>query len=92
MECKHYNNHTCTQTCRCEGVASKCDYTSPISSEDGGSYRFLLTKAMELIHELDEHLTCSLPCIYCKKYDPNTVCDGRFEWIYMNKINQEIGR
>lgn len=91
MMCKHYRNGECTQTCGCAGNMAECDYTSDIVDASGGSYKFLLSKAMELIEEFREHMTCSLPCIYCKKYDSGKICDGKFEWIYEQKIKSEVG-
>lgn len=72
-------------------MPNKCDFVaSDISDEVSGTYKFLLAKTMELLGELSEHLTCSLPCIYCKKYDENTVCDGQFEWVYKDRIEEII--
>lgn len=92
MACRHYKDGECATGCTCGGETSKCDYTSEIIDASGGSYRFLFLKTMELLDELREHMTCSLPCIYCKKNDSNSVCDGNFEWIYESRIRQEIGQ
>ena len=56
--------------------------------------KFLLQKSMELIEELRENVTCSLPCIYCAKYDYDIkgVCDGRFKWIYEDRIKELLNR
>lgn len=91
MKCRHYKDGKCEVDCRCNGIPSKCDFVAfDTSDEVPGTYKFLLAKTMELLEELSEHLTCSLPCIYCKKYDGNTVCDGQFEWIYKDRIEELI--
>lgn len=92
MACRHYKNGKCETGCTCEGEVSKCDFTSELVDASGGSYRFLFLKTMELLDELREHMTCSLPCIYCAKYNINSVCDGQFEWIYEDRIKREIGQ
>ena len=61
-------------------------------SDSLDAYRFLLSQAMDFMIEFKEHMTCSLPCIYCKKYGSDTVCDGEFEWIYEERINELLGR
>lgn len=91
MECRHYKDGKCEVDCRCNGIPSKCNFiASDLSDDNPGVYKFLLAKSMELLEELSEHLTCSLPCIYCKKYDENTVCDGQFEWVYKDRIEEFI--
>lgn len=92
MICKHFEKGRCFVDCRCNGEPSKCEFVCGITDDSSGTYRFLLSKTMDLLTELKEHMTCSLPCIYCKKYDSNTVCDGEFEWIYEKRINELLGR
>ena len=87
--CEHCKDGNCVTQCMCNGEPNKCEF---LISENKGSYKFLLEQAMQLMKELNEHLTCSLPCIYCKKYDSKKMCDGVFEWIYQSRIDELLGK
>lgn len=85
--CRHYKDGKCVTECHCKGTEAQCEF---VIGENLGSYKFLLEKTMEFLKEFDEHQTCSLPCIYCKKYNSEKMCDGRFEWIYKDRIEKLI--
>lgn len=87
-KCVHYKDNHCVTECNCHGEPSQCHF---VLDENLGSYKFLLAKTMEFLKEFEEHQTCSLPCIYCKKYDSKQMCDGKFEWIYKDRIDTLIG-
>lgn len=61
-------------------------------------YQQLLRATMDLLdyHGIREHMTCSLPCIYCIKNDNSLnngrKCDGRFEWKYEKAIRTIIDK
>jgi hypothetical protein len=88
MLCRHFKDGMCAVESRCGGDCAKCEFTSSDIDENPGIYRFLLAKSMELLNELSEHKTCSLPCSFCKKCNMEPVCDGKFEWIYAERINR----
>ena len=84
-KCLHFKDGNCVTKCICGGEQPKCEF---LIGDNDGSYKFLLEQAMRLMSEFKEHMTCSLPCIYCKKYDSEKMCDGKFEWIYQTRIDE----
>ena len=88
-KCEHFKDGNCVTKCTCNGVQPNCEF---LIGENDGSYKFLLEQVMKLMGELDEHLTCSLPCIYCKQYGSEKMCNGKFEWIYQSCIDELLGK
>ena len=89
VKCDHYKDGNCVTGCNCEGVPSECGF---VIGDNNNSYKFLLKQAMKLMSEVKEHLTCSLPCIYCKQYGSEKMCNGKFEWIYQKRIDELLGK
>ena len=88
-KCEHFKDGNCVTKCTCGGEQPNCEF---LIGENKGSYKFLLEQAMKLMSELDEHLTCSLPCIYCKQYGSEKMCNGKFEWIYQKRVDELLGK
>ena len=63
--------------------------------DDVLKYKQLLKAAMDLLdyHSMREHMTCSLPCIYCKHYhslNSGLMCGCKFEWEFEKAIRDAI--
>jgi hypothetical protein len=89
-QCRHFVDGRCVVDCNCCGSAANCEYIDK-DTEGLSQDIFLFSRTLEILDELREHMTCSLPCIYCKKQNSEKMCDGKFEWIYEKRIREIVG-